>query len=133
MASIAILALFNGAAVPISKNFVPSQKFGGPKVPAIWKLKEGASPLGWSRVEISETRSSRGSRHVNFKVVVPYVVTIDGVPTLVATCLYDSSSNGYIIPEGAVQSQIDDLYGYVKSLTASAVLGDWVKSQDPAF
>lgn len=133
MASIANLVLNNGAATPVAKTFSPVQKYAGPKSPAIWKLKEGVSAMAWPRVEINESRSTRGSRHVTFKIIVPHVVLIDGVPTTVSTCIFDSASNGYIIPDGAVQTQIDDLYAYVKNLAAHAVLSDWVKSQDPAF
>lgn len=133
MAAIANLVLNNGAATPVAKTFTPAQKYGGPKAPAIWKLKEGVSAMAWPRIEIGETRSARGSRQIPFRIVVPNVVLIDGVPTNVATCIFDSETKGYIIPEGAVQSQIDDLVAFVKNLTASAVLGDWVKSQDPAF
>lgn len=133
MASIAALTINNGAATPVAKTFSPTQKFGGPKIPAIWKLKEGVSPLAWCRIEITESRTSRGSRRVEYKILVPYVTTVDGIPTLVSTALYDSRTGGFIIPENAVTAQIDDLYAFQKNLSAHAVMDAWVRQQDPAF
>lgn len=133
MSAIANLVLNNGAATPVAKTFVPAQKYGGKGVPAIWKLKEGISQLAWARIEIDETRSSRGSRKVEHKIIVPYVVDVSGVPTLIATAMYDSRTGGFIIPETAVQTQIDDLYAFQKNLMAHAVMDAWVRSQDTAF
>jgi hypothetical protein len=133
MSAISNIVLNNGAATPVAKTFVPVQKFGGAKQPAVWKLKEGSSPLAWCRVEITETRTSRGSRRVEYKILVPYVADVDGVPTLVSTALFDSRTGGFIIPDTAVQSQIDDLYAFAKNLAAHAVMDAWVCDQDPAF
>lgn len=133
MASIANLVLNNGAGTPVAKTFVPTQKFGGKDMPAIWKLKEGSSQLAWPRIEIVETRTSRGSRKVEHKIIVPHVVDVSGVPTLVSTAMYDSRTGGFIIPETAVQTQIDDLFAFQKNLMASAVMSAWVTQQDPAF
>lgn len=131
MAAIAALSLNNHAAV--AKTFSPVQKFGGANIPAIWKLKEGPSPLAWARVEIHQTRTSRGSTKTEFKVVVPEVQVINGVPTLISTAMFDSRTGGFIVPENAVTLQIQNLYAYVKNLMNHAVVSAWVIDQDPAF
>lgn len=131
MAAIANLVLANNAAV--NKTFNPVQKFGGANMPARWVLKEGLNPTAWPRVEISQRRTARNSTKVSIKVVVPHVVEVNGVPTTVATAMYDESTGGYIIPETAPTALVQDLYAYVKNLHNNAVVLNWVVNADPAF
>lgn len=131
MAAIANLVLNNAAAV--AKTFVPTQKYGGANTPAVWKLKEGISPLAWPRVEIYQSRTSKGSTKVEFKLVVPEAVSIDGVPTLVSTCYFDTRTGGFVIPETATTTQIANTYHFAKNLLAHAMVQGWVLDQDPAF
>lgn len=134
MSSQVSLALLNGAATPVSKTFTPYSPYGGKDRPAVWLLKEGVSPLAHVRVEISMLRNQQGTTRIVPKVIVPYV-TNDAVngPKLVSKCIFDASSGGYIIPENAVQSQIDDCEAYTRAVMNSTVLKDWVKSFDPAY
>lgn len=132
MAQQAALSLNNGAGV--AKSFTPYQPFGGKDRPAVWLLKEGSSPLAHVRIEVSMQRNGNGTTRVTPKVIVPQA-TLDPVngPKLVCKALYDAAGGGYIIPENATQSQIDDLEAYVRGLTASTPFRDWVRSFDPAY
>lgn len=132
MAQQAALSLQNGAAV--AKSFTPYQPYGGKDRPAVWLLKEGSSPLAHVRIEVSMQRNGNGTTRVTPKVIVPQVTT-DPVygPKLVCKALYDAAGGGFIIPENATQTQIDDLEAYTRGLVSSTAFKDWVKNFDPAY
>ena len=133
MASQVSLVLNNGAATPVAKTFVAQTPYQGPEGPAVWRLPHGVTPMGDIRIEVGMTRNSSGTTRVPVKVIVPYV-TSDPVygPKLVSKCIYDSRNGGFIIPENAIQSQIDDLYAFVSNLYTSAVFKTWVRTFEPA-
>lgn len=130
MASQTNLVLNNAAAV--AKTFTAILPYAGKQQAAQWLLKEGVSPLAWPVVEIGMTRNANGTTRVSRRVIVPQV-TNDAVagPKLVCKCVYDDANGGYIIPNNALQTQIDDLEAYVKNLTAHATNANWVKNMDP--
>lgn len=133
MAAQTTLALLDGLATPVSRNFVPYQRYGGPAQAAVWLYKAGPSNLANVRIEIGMRRNSNGTTKIYEKVIVPYV-TNDAVvgPKVVSKAIYDSSAGGFSIPDNVVQSQLDDLYAYVKNLQASTVVATWVKSLEAA-
>lgn len=134
MSAQANLVLSNGAATPVSKTFTPYSPYGGKDRPAVWLLKEGTSPLAHVRIEISMTRNQQGTTRVTPKVIVPYVTNdVSAGPKLVSKCIFDGAGGGWIIPENAVQSQIDDCEAYTRNLFVSQIMKDWVKSFDPAY
>lgn len=134
MANQANLVLNNGAATPVAKTFTPYQPYGGKDRPAVWLLKEGSTPLAHVRIEVSMQRNAQGTTRITPKIIVPYVTNdIVAGPKLVSKAIYDTASGGYVIPENAVQTQIDDLEAYSKNLMTSTVIRDWVKNFDPAY
>lgn len=126
--------LFFKNSASVDKTFTPYQPFGGKDRPAVWLLKEGSTPLAYVRIEISMQRNGNGTTRVTPKVIVPQVTT-DPVygPKLVCKALYDAAGGGYIIPENATQTQIDDLETYTRWVMGSQALRDWVKNFDPAY
>lgn len=128
------LVLNNGAATPVAKTFTPLQPYGGKDRAAVWLLKEGVSPLAHVRIELAMTRNSNGTTRITPKVIVPYVTNdVSAGPKLVSKCIYDGAGGGYIIPENAIQSQIDDLEAFVRNLTSAQAVKDWIKNFDPAY
>lgn len=132
MAAQANLVLKNRSNV--DKTFVPHVPYGGQNQPAVWILKEGVSPMAWPRVEIAMKRNANGTTSVVPKVIVPNVVDDPAKgPSLVSKCLFDSATRGFIIPQNAVTTQIEDLEAFTRSLFASAVLSAWVKTFEPSY
>ncbi|UUW21345.1 MAG: hypothetical protein [Sanya fiers-like virus 30] len=133
MAQQASLVLNNGAATPVAKTFIGQTPYQGADGPAVWRLPHGTTPMGDVRIEVGMTRNSQGTTRIPVKVIVPNVTT-DPVygPKLVSKCIYDSRNGGFIIPENAVQSQIDDLYAFVANLYTNAVFKTWVRTFEPA-
>lgn len=130
MANQANLVLQNGAGTPVNKTFTPLNGYGGPNQPAVWTLKEGIAPMAYARIEVSMRRNGNSTNRVGYKVIVPYAVTIDSVPTLVSKCIFDSAGGGYIIPDNAVTDQINDLEAFVRTLVAHSDFKNWVKTSE---
>lgn len=128
------LVLNNGAATPVAKTFTPKIPYGGPNQPAVWELKEGVAPIAYPRVEIGQSRTSKGATKTYFRVTVPYV-TNDAVagPKKVAECLFDSRTGGFIVPDNVPDATRADFHAFVKNSISSGVAYDFIYKNEGAY
>lgn len=117
-----------------TKTYTPLNGYNGPNNPAVWldSTTDSSTAMAARRIEIGMVRNSAGTWRTPVRVIVPHVVDVNGVPTLVSKAVFDSQSGGFIIPEKATAAQKTELYDVVKALMAHAVVGSFVKSNEPA-
>ncbi|UUW21262.1 MAG: hypothetical protein [Sanya fiers-like virus 14] len=128
MTQLANITIKNGAATPADVTFVAYQPQSGSDS-ALWYLSGAGSRATWTRATLSVRKTNgkgNARRHklgFNIPIFDAQGVQIGAIPF----------SGELVVPDIAVQADIDNAAAYIANLYASSLIKDTLKTVSPAI
>jgi hypothetical protein len=129
MPSASTIALFDGAATPVSHDFEPLSITPGKSVLVNRESTTSAGQLQLI-IGVDPAKSGRSTNRVNVRFNYPVEQTVDGITSVAYTA---RCSLDVVLPEQMTQAQRDDVGAYIKNALADTVVNALITDLDPMY